>query len=66
MALKTLRVWAVVDDHSNYVASGGTRSGKHALSTFALEFDAAPAIRTAVIVGINVEGDEMSGRLSAG
>ena len=66
MTLMTLRVWAVIDDHCNDVASGGTGSGKCALSTLAFEFHAAPAVSAPVIVSINVQGDEMSGRLSTG
>ena len=66
MTLKTLRVWAGIDDHRNHIASGGTGSDKRGLSTLAFEFHAAPAVSAPVIVSIIVKGDEMSRRLSAG
>ena len=66
MTLKTLRVWAIIDDHRNHVATGRTGSDKHALSTLAFEFHATTAVSAPVIVSINVKSDEMSGRLSTG
>lgn len=66
MTLKTLRVWTIIDDHRNHVATGRTGSDKHALSTLTFEFYAAPTVSAPVIVSIKVKGDEMSRRLSAG